>query len=401
MNDVLVPAKKQAQQFVTGLQSQVNIQVKPLVSVIIPVYQGEAMIVDAVKSALNQTFTSLEVIVVNDGSTDNTLAVLSSVQDSRLRVIEQSNQGVAAARNLGVAESLGDYLAFLDADDRWSPDKLAAELSVLKKQSDEVAIVYSWYYGVDDDNRLINQSPKFKNSGNLYQVLLENESVMLPSTTLMHRQVFERIGGFQQSCYHEDRAFFIRACREFPAYPTQQRLVYYRQSMDGRCRKVLKDFDKACAAEYSIVTALADILTNAETQALTKMQTRSLMYRFMMYGFMDASKRMFKTLCKHQSMTSSFNGYQTLLKDKKGMLVLLSFITGINLLSPCRVLVQGINKTLITPFWNLRQSALGQKATRFKSPQVILEIKTSANETLSTSNISDHGQILTGASLSC
>src|SRR5438067_366565 len=96
----------------------------PLVSVIIPVYQGENRVCRAVQSALDQRYPYVEVIVVDDGSTDGTMAQLQAIANPRLTVVTQANQGVAAARNLGIAMATGNYLAFLDDDDWWLPEKL-------------------------------------------------------------------------------------------------------------------------------------------------------------------------------------------------------------------------------------------------------------------------------------
>src|SRR6266849_5630061 len=97
------------------------------VSAIVPVFNGESTIAAAIDSALNQNFDATEVIVVNDGSTDGTALILRSY-GSKIRVIEQSNRGLSAARNAGAAIARGEYLAFLDADDEWLPGKLLRPL---------------------------------------------------------------------------------------------------------------------------------------------------------------------------------------------------------------------------------------------------------------------------------
>lgn len=100
----------------------------PLVSIIIPVFNTEAYVVEAVRSALNQTYQNVEVIVVDDGSTDNSLSLIESIHDERLRVFSQINQGACVARNRGIAEVRGEYVKFLDSDDILYPDAVAVQL---------------------------------------------------------------------------------------------------------------------------------------------------------------------------------------------------------------------------------------------------------------------------------
>ena len=100
----------------------------PLVSIIIPVYNSSAFVVEAVRSALSQTYSQIEVIVVDDGSTDNSLQLLEDIKDNRLRLFSQINQGACVARNRGLAEARGEYVKFLDSDDILYPDAVAGQL---------------------------------------------------------------------------------------------------------------------------------------------------------------------------------------------------------------------------------------------------------------------------------
>ena len=100
----------------------------PLVSIIIPVYNSASFVVEAVRSALDQTYQNVEVIVVDDGSTDNSPALVKNIHDERLRVFSQINQGACVARNRGIAEALGAYVKFLDSDDILYPDAVAVQL---------------------------------------------------------------------------------------------------------------------------------------------------------------------------------------------------------------------------------------------------------------------------------
>src|SRR5690242_13247080 len=112
-----------------------------LVSVIIPTYNGTAFLRETIDSALAQTYPAVEVIVVDDGSTDDTAAVIAEYGD-RIKGIAQANSGTSAARNTGIRASSGDYIAFLDHDDLWAPIKLARQMRVLRDHP-ELGMVYA------------------------------------------------------------------------------------------------------------------------------------------------------------------------------------------------------------------------------------------------------------------
>jgi CTP:molybdopterin cytidylyltransferase MocA len=131
-------------------------EMRPLVSVVVPAYNAERTIERTLISALAQSLRELEVVLVNDGSTDGTRAIVSRMeqQDPRLRVIDQPNQGLASARNAGVRAARGDFIAPLDADDLWHPEKIAMQVEAMRAQP-EVGMVYCWYWSIDAEDRLL------------------------------------------------------------------------------------------------------------------------------------------------------------------------------------------------------------------------------------------------------
>lgn len=318
----------------------------PLVSIVMPVYQGESTIAQAVQSVLNQTYQHLELIVVNDGSTDGTLDALNRFDDERLHIITKLNEGVSIARNHGLSQASGEYFAFLDADDLWLPDKLEKDMVAMRQAADPVGLFYSWYYAVDEKGRLVNVSFPYPYQGHIQQKVLECEGLLLPSTTMLHRQVFEAVGGFPTDSYHEDRVFFIKATENFPAYPTHARTVIYQQTLSGRCRRILKDFDAALEAELSIVSALKNVLPSEQMEKLHLMQTRNLFYRFLMYNYFESAKRLYPQL-----------NVKLLKQDKKGLLSILSMRTGFNALYWSRVLLQFYMKNVLLLWWQKKRAA--------------------------------------------
>jgi glycosyltransferase involved in cell wall biosynthesis len=164
------------------------------VSAIVPVFNGESTIAAAIDSVLNQNFDATEVIVVNDGSTDGTALILRSY-GSKIRIIEQSNRGVSAARNAGAAIAHGEYLAFLDADDEWLPGKLAKAILALDRNA-AATLVFSDVIQIGLDGSF-GQPSHIGRAPSMDDLLTRNWGI-LPSSVVMRRRVFERCGGFRE-----------------------------------------------------------------------------------------------------------------------------------------------------------------------------------------------------------
>jgi len=186
------------------------------VSTIVAVYNGADTVDRAIRSIFAQTFTDNEIIVVNDGSTDDTPTVLARYGD-RIRVISQPNRGLSAARNAGVRASAGEYVAFLDDDDEWMPEKLARCLPVLDADP-ECALVYTYALKVDTQG-VPMASPAARPDGSespTMKELLARPWNVVPSQFVVRRDVFDRCGGFHErfitSC--EDLYFLLNA-REY------------------------------------------------------------------------------------------------------------------------------------------------------------------------------------------
>ncbi len=162
------------------------------ISVIIPVFNGERTVGAAIDSVLAQEFAGTEIVVTNDGSTDSTQRVLERY-GSRIKVVEQANGGLCAARNAAVAVSSGKYLAFLDADDLFLPGKLEKSYQALE-ENPKAALVFSDLVLLDHKGREI-ECPPIGRAPSMDD-LLECGWTILPSGTVMPRKVFDRCGGF-------------------------------------------------------------------------------------------------------------------------------------------------------------------------------------------------------------
>jgi glycosyltransferase involved in cell wall biosynthesis len=170
----------------------------PLVSVIVPVYNGESHIEATLDSALQQTYRNIEVIVVDDGSRDRTREIVEAraLSDSRLRVIGQTNRGVVAARNRGLGVARGEFVAPLDADDLWDPAKIERQVSRMIEAGDGTGLVYCWWVSIDADGAVLDSSPRWRIEGNAAETLLEVNYTGNASVPLYRRRNIEEVGGF-------------------------------------------------------------------------------------------------------------------------------------------------------------------------------------------------------------
>lgn len=195
------------------------------VSVIIPAYNAEAFVADTVNSALNQTCQDLEVIVVDDGSKDGTLGALQPFGD-RIRVHQQANGGVAKARNTGVSLATGAWVAFLDADDLWLPEKIDRQLAC----SAASPMIYSdrLNIGARGDLPELQSVAMPMHSGDLFVPLLR-ENFITNTSVMMRRDLFEKLGGFYTGLNGtEDWDLWIRVAERHPIELVPEPLVKYR-----------------------------------------------------------------------------------------------------------------------------------------------------------------------------
>jgi len=184
-----------------------------LVSIIIPCYNGEAYLQEAIESALSQTYQPVEVIVVDDGSTDRSPEI---AQKFPVRYIRQPNRGLTKSRNLGVRKSRGSYVVFLDADDRLKPDAIKTGLRVLAEHP-ECAMAVGDHIFVSHEGRQIAGSRKECLPASHYEALLKSNFIEMISTVLFRRSVLEDVGGFDTRLrVAEDYELYLRIARDYP-----------------------------------------------------------------------------------------------------------------------------------------------------------------------------------------
>ena len=200
----------------------------------IPAFQSETRIGRTLSRLRQQTFADFEVVVVNDGSTDGTAGIIEGArsEDARVRVVEQANSGLAAARNRGVEVSCGDLIAFLDDDDLWHRDKLALQVARFDATKD-AAVVTCYSALVDVDGNLLGWRFGGRAEGNVYREMLEWDMVSGGSVALVSRAAFESSGGFDVALRErEDWDLWIRLSRDHSFACVPKMLVgYTRRAM--------------------------------------------------------------------------------------------------------------------------------------------------------------------------
>lgn len=239
-----------------------------MISIIIPLYNKEETIKGTLESILSQTYKDLEIVVVNDGSTDNSINIVKSIEDSRIKLISQTNMGVSAARNRGVLESCGEWLLFLDADDSLLENALYSLHNAYKKN--EIAQIISGNY--------INITKKHKPQNackNLNEGIIDDPFFLLwdkcwnirLGSFMAKRKSCIDTGGFNENiCIGEDFLFIIKLLKDNVLVHTNESIMNYNQINSSLSRKKIPysnhvekyfvfppDNQYLCACEYDML----------------------------------------------------------------------------------------------------------------------------------------------------
>lgn len=201
----------------------------PKVSVVIPSYNAMTYLPKTIESVLKQTFTDYEVLIVNDGSSDHIVEWASQITDLRVKLISQENQGVSAARNTGIAQAQGQYIAFLDADDLWEPTKLEKQLSCLEANP-SVGLVYTWTALIDQFGQPTRRVWVSHVEGNVWEQIVVDDMISNGSSAMVRRRCFEAAGVFDPKISSsEDRDMWTRIAVHYPFAVVKEFLTLYRR----------------------------------------------------------------------------------------------------------------------------------------------------------------------------
>lgn len=201
----------------------------PKISVIIPTFNSGKYIKEAIESVLRQTYKDLEIIVCDDGSTDDTKKVLERYSE-KIRYFFQKNNGPAAARNKGIEHAKGEFIAFLDADDEWLPEKLELQINEILK-SDSVGLVTCGRYIIYENGNSIVFQPEINNLSkqSLLKTLVMKNVIGGGSSVLARKACFEKVGLFDEKLLvSEDIDMWFRICKDFDFISINKPLLKYR-----------------------------------------------------------------------------------------------------------------------------------------------------------------------------
>ncbi len=226
----------------------------PTVTVVLPTYNRAKYLADAVQSILNQTFPDLELIVVDDGSTDETRSLLNGFTDARIKYIYQSQQGISAAMNTGITAASGRYIARLDSDDIWLPEMLAIQVSTLENRT-ELGLVYAKAQGMDANGNPLSETRGlplryFEDS---FKSMLYHDSTC-NITVVVRSEYLEKAGRYDESLpVNEDWDMWLRVARHCQFGFTDTVVARYRYHDDNITQKTSLHFSEHVSGRGKIL----------------------------------------------------------------------------------------------------------------------------------------------------
>jgi glycosyltransferase involved in cell wall biosynthesis len=235
-----------------------------------PAWNAEPTIVDALNSISAQTYRNLEIIIVDDGSTDATARLANEfcARDPRGHVISCANGGPAAARNFGIAEARGEWIALIDADDLWHPTKVEKQIAVALAANEPPGFVYCWYRKIDEDGLVIGSGPQWAIKGNAFLPLAYLHFIRGGSSLLLSKAAITEAGGYDESFREgcEDVVLELEIARRRPIAVVPEYLFGYRV----HAANFTRDFDLLLAGwirAFATVRGRAPLPPNLVRQA--------------------------------------------------------------------------------------------------------------------------------------
>lgn len=263
----------------------------PLISVIIPAYNAEKFITETINSVLAQTYNNIEIIVVDDGSTDSTIEKVKLFGD-KVNIFSQPNSGVSKARNFAVEKSKGELLAFVDADDLWLPTKIEKQFSSISKQ--RWSHCDSFYIGFNQDGKTRRSDLTKQYGGQVFDKLLINNFITT-STILIQKDLFLTHGGFDESLpVLEDWKLWMDIAQKEDIHYLEEPLTQYRVYPGSTSRKARE----VLPAHINIIN---HAFKSSSSNKKMKKQALSASYEICSYIAEDADDHSYALLCALKS----------------------------------------------------------------------------------------------------
>ncbi len=300
------------------------------ISVIIPVFNGEKTIEETVDSILNQTFKDIEIIIINDGSTDATLEIIKNISDSRIKIFSYPNAGLSASRNRGIDRAKEEYISFIDADDLWTPDKLESQLKALQKNT-QAAVAYSWTDYIDESSKFIKSGRRIKVNGDAFSKLLVTNFLENGSNPLIRQKAFD-IGGFDESLTAaEDIDMWLRLAANYEFVCVEKPQILYRTSTTSMSTNLKKQE----AASLKVIER-AFSYPKAEKLQHLKKQSLSHLYQYLTFKAIEAPPKQRQTLTAVYFWWNCIKNNPAVVKNKQVMIIAVLKIFFPRLFQKCR-----------------------------------------------------------------
>ncbi|MAM29945.1 MAG: hypothetical protein CMC13_13060 [Flavobacteriaceae bacterium] len=260
-------------------------QIKQMISVVIPLYNKSAYVERAVFSVLQQTYVNFELIIVNDGSTDDSDVVVSKISDHRIKYYNQLNKGVSAARNAGVSKANHAYIAFLDADDWWEPSYLAEMVKAIQKYPEEAIFAAGRTHVFQNKSVVYANSCIPKNSiiglVNHYNCLSKGLPAIHSSNCVVKKKHFLNIGGFNERMNHfEDHECWLRLCLNQSIVFVNKPLAFYDKSTSDSASQ------QVCASSDLNVYFETIRTVKQELSPMLKLKFKKFYRRFAIWSYL-------------------------------------------------------------------------------------------------------------------
>ncbi|RFC55320.1 glycosyltransferase family 2 protein [Brumimicrobium aurantiacum] len=202
-------------------------------SVVIPLYNKEQSITETIQSVLNQSFQEFEIIVVNDGSKDRSVEVVKQIKDQRIRLVDQKNQGVSAARNKGIKEARNEWIAFLDGDDIWNDDHLATFVDLIQRYKDHYIFTSSFVYSIPREQHVNRPEVKDYVVDNYFKASL-TEHLMWTSVVVVHKKCLVDDLFCEDFVRGEDIDLWVRLAQKYKIVKSNHVTAEYKIEAENR-----------------------------------------------------------------------------------------------------------------------------------------------------------------------